>query len=353
MRRATLAHQLETLSSVPDAKDLSTLINAFAGIGKELARLIGDRACGAPVWDRADGARPLPGDEEDRIELPHGHAEQRAQLASRAHEIVRRHLGATGCVAKLVSALRIDAEEICVGEHARFVVYADPLDGLGDGRTERETGELGSIFGVYERHGGTASVGTMLRGGAEQVAAAYLLYGADTVFVYTTGAGVEGHTLDRARDAFVLTHERIRCPDRGGLLGANLHRARDWPCEIREFIEHLTERGPQRHRYSLRHCGTVVADLHRSLLHGGVTLFPPDREHENGALQLLNDCAPLAMIAEQAGGKASTGHDRILDLRAYSLHEHSPLVIGSARDVELCEQFMCGRAPAAIAVTKT
>lgn len=339
MARATLAQQLHSPFHEPDAIGLSDLIVAFGEYGRCITREINAAALdlgesGDPASDGAL-ATDAPGAKQRRMA-----AGVEQQLRRRAYDLVREHLAATGRVALLIAAMRAQPEVLSAGERAQFVVYVDLLDGLGNVGIN---GELGSIFGVYRRAGDTGSHSAVLRGGAEQIAAGYLLYGASTVFVFTTGAGVHGYTLDRTRDEFVLTHERIRCPDRGGLLGANLGRAGDWPFEIREFIEHLTLRSPDRTRYSLRYSGSVVAALHQSLLRGGVTFFPPDREHESGALQLLNDCAPLALIAEQAGGKASTGHDRILDMRAYSLHERSPLVIGSARDVELFERFMCGR----------
>lgn len=341
MARATLAQQLQSLPYDSNTNAPIDLIVAFAEWGKRLTREINEAAL-----DQGEPAAVASGclqRTDERDVTPHTTAGAQQPLQARAYDLVREQLAATGRVALLVSALRAEPEVLCAGEQAQFVVYVDPLDGLVNVGIN---GELGSIFGVYRRAGDTESRNAVLRGGAEQIAAGYVLYGASTVFVFTTGAGVHGYTLDRARDEFVLTHEHIRCPDRGGLLGANLGRAGEWPFEIRDFIEHLTLRSAERTRYSLRYSGTVVAALHQSLLRGGVTFFPPDREHESGALQLLNDCAPLALIAEQAGGKASTGHDRILDMRAYSLHERSPLVIGSARDVELFERFMCGRAQA-------
>lgn len=330
MVRATLTQHLDE-QGVGSA-ELRGLITAFGDVGRKLSRAIGEAVLRPPA---DSSVRDRVGSNADE-----GIDPIVAALQTQAHDIVREHLASTGCVALLASAHRAEPEIISTSEHGRFVVYVDPLDGLANAGIN---GELGSIFGAYRREGELSSRDALLRGGAEQVAAGYVLYGASTMLVYTTGAGVQGYTLDRTRDEFVLTHAHIRCPDHGGWLAANLSRAGDWAYEIREFVEHVTRGLSQRGRYSLRFSGAVVADLHQSLLRGGVTFYPADREHENGALQLLNDCAPLAMIAEQAGGKASTGHDRILDMRAYSLHEHCPLVIGSVRDVELFEQFMCGR----------
>ena len=216
----------------------------------------------------------------------------------------------------------------------------DPLDGSSNTDID---GAVGTIFGIYPRAGSgpVDEARDLLRKGSEQIAAGYVLYGPATVLVYTAGDGAFGFTLDEDRGEFVLTHDRIRCPARGHYYSANLGHIREWHRGIRKYIEYLTERDPATGRpYSLRYVGALVADLHRSLIEGGLYFYPADEGHANGKLRLLYECAPLGFVIEQAGGRASTGTQRILEVRAGAIHQRVPFVIGSAEDVELYESFM-------------
>ncbi len=161
------------------------------------------------------------------------------------------------------------------------------------------------------------------------------------MFVYSTGANVNGFTLDHDVGEFILSHEEIRCPLRGPYYSANLGRYHAWQPNIRAFSDFLIERDPGSGRpYSLRYSGALVADLHRCLLEGGIYLYPGDRDNPEGKLRLLYECAPLAFVVEAAGGRASTGTKRVLDLRPESLHQRAPLAIGSSGEVELLEKFV-------------
>lgn len=214
---------------------------------------------------------------------------------------------------------------------AQYVLCIDPLDGSSNVDVN---GDVGTIFGIYRREGNSGNVeSAFLRKGSEQVAAGYVMYGASTMLVYTVGRGVQGFTLDRGLGEFILSHDNITCPPTGKCYSANLSNLPQWSSGIRDYVESLND--PENGRiYSMRYNGALVADFHRCLLEGGIYFYPGDISHAEGKLRLLYECAPLAMLAEQAGGSASDGCRRILDIHARSLHQQSPLAIGSAQDVD-------------------
>jgi fructose-1,6-bisphosphatase I len=159
------------------------------------------------------------------------------------------------------------------------------------------------------------------------------------MFVYTTGQGVHGFTYDPSVGEFLLSHEDIRMPARGKIYSVNEGNWSRWESGVQEYVAHLKGNGDGR-PYSARYVGSLVADVHRSLLYGGIFLYPADQKNKQGKLRLLYEAAPLAFIAEQAGGAASDGHRRIMDLIPESLHQRTPLVIGSYEDVLEAESFI-------------
>ena len=240
-------------------------------------------------------------------------------------------LAETGFVAAVVSEELPEATPVSRGSAARYVVCMDPLDGSSNTDIN---GPVGTIFGIRRC------------ARAAQVAAGYVLYGPSTVFVYTCGTGVNGFTWDDERGVFVLTHPAIRCPRQGHYYSTNLGHYHEWHPHIQRCIDYLTAHDPLTHRpYSLRYTGALVADVHRCLLEGGLYFYPADAAHQQGKLRLLYECAPLAFVVEQAGGCASSGAARILDIQADTLHQRMPLVIGSAHDVALYEQFLANGRP--------
>jgi fructose-1,6-bisphosphatase I len=269
---------------------------------------------------------------------PTGDAQKKLDIFG--HEMVVEAFADTGLVSAIVSEERDAVQQVAGGSDAMYILCVDPLDGSSNTDIN---GPVGTIFGVYRRvsTGSHAIEPDLFRKGSEQVAAGYVLYGPSTVLVYTCGDGVDGFTLDDELDEFLLSHDNIRCPARGHYYSANLGHYREWHPNIQRFIEYLTAHDRTTHRpYSLRYTGALVADVHRSLLEGGLYFYPPDAEHQAGKLRLLYECAPLAFVVEQAGGRASTGTQRILDIQAQSIHQHVPLVIGSAEDVTLYERFL-------------
>lgn len=274
---------------------------------------------------------------------PTGDAQKKLDVFG--NETVVEAFAASGLVAAIVSEELDEAKHMPGASDARYVLCVDPLDGSSNTDIN---GPVGTIFGIYRRvtSGPHETMQDLLRKGSEQVAAGYVLYGPSTVLVYTCGDGINGFTLDHDLGEFLLSHEHISCPRRGRYYSANLGHAHEWHPNIQQFIDYLADHDPTTRRpYSLRYTGALVADVHRCLLEGGLYFYPPDAEHKEGKLRLLYECAPLAFVVEQAGGRASTGTQRILDIQAESIHQRAPLVIGSAEDVALYEKFLADGRP--------
>ncbi|MCD6281187.1 MAG: class 1 fructose-bisphosphatase [Deltaproteobacteria bacterium] len=224
-----------------------------------------------------------------------------------------------------------------------YVVMFDPLDGSSN----VDAGvSIGTIFSIHRRKSkgpGDGNVEDCLQPGHSQYAAGYIIYSTSTIFVYTTGAGVNGFTLDPAVGEFVLSHPDIRIPERGKIYSINEGYYNYWKKGTREYIDYLkSDENSIKKPYSLRYIGSLVADFHRNLLYGGIFLYPEDTKdpkRPTGKLRLLYEANPLAYVVEQAGGYASTGYERILDVEPTGLHQRVPLIIGSKLDVLEYEEF--------------
>jgi fructose-1,6-bisphosphatase I len=225
----------------------------------------------------------------------------------------------------------------------KYMLLFDPLDGSSNTDVNMP---LGTIFSVlrYEGTGGLPSDAELVRKGTEQVAAGYLMYGSSTMLVFTSGKGVNGFTLDPGIGEYLLTHENIRIPPRGKVYGVNEGNYHKWPAGTQRYIDYLKQSDKATGRpYSSRYSGCLTADVHRILLGGGIYLYPGETDKPEGKLRLLYEANPLAMVVEQAGGKAGTGTMRILDVEPKVLHQRVPLLIGSAEDVGLAEAFIQGK----------
>ena len=224
----------------------------------------------------------------------------------------------------------------------KYVLLFDPLDGSSNIDANVS---VGTIFSIHKRKtpGKEATIEDCLRKGAEQVAAGYIVYGSSTMMVYTTGSGVHGFTLDPSIGEFLLSHESIKIPSKGKIYSINEGNASTWDEGTKKYIAYLKESDQTTGRpYSLRYIGSLVADFHRNLLYGGIFLYPADckdPKKPKPKLRLLYEAAPLAFIVEQAGGIASTGKERIMDIQAAELHQKVPLIIGSKEDVLIYEKF--------------
>jgi len=222
----------------------------------------------------------------------------------------------------------------------KYLLLVDPLDGSSNIDIN---GTVGTIFSITRRSDETLEetpAKDFLQKGTRQVAAGYIMYGPSTILVFTNGDGVHGFTLDPGIGEFVLSHPNIQMPKRGKAYSINVGNCSNWEPSMRQYIDHLNDVDAASGRpYSLRYVGSLVADFHRVLLEGGVYLYPGDKKKPNGKLRLLYECFPLAFIAEQAGGSASNGKQRILDLEPSTLHQRCPLIIGSTEDVAMADKF--------------
>ena len=227
--------------------------------------------------------------------------------------------------------------------HGKYMLLFDPLDGSSNTDVNMP---LGTVFSIlrYDGKGGLPSEPELIRRGTQQVAAGYIMYGSSTMLVFTAGQGVHGFTLDPGVGEYVLSHESIEIPPRGKVYAANEGNYHKWPAGIRQFVDHLKGHDKATGRpYSSRYSGCMVADVHRILLGGGIYLYPGETDKPEGKLRLLYEANPLAMVMEKAGGRASTGTMRILEVEPKGLHQRVPLIIGSREEVSLAEEFVQGR----------
>lgn len=232
-----------------------------------------------------------------------------------------------------------------VSKHGKYVVAIDPLDGSSNIESNVS---LGTLFSIYRRRTvrGAAQLEDFLQPGRNLVAAGYVIYGSSTMLVYTTGYGVNGFTLDPSVGLFILSHPDIKYPDTGIIYSINEANYFSFPEGVRQYIHYCQEEDPATHRpYSTRYIGSMVADVHRNMVRGGVFLYPGTTKNRKGKLRLIYECNPVAFLAEQAGGKASDGFRRILDIQPTMLHERSPLFVGPVYMVEKAEQLMTEHSP--------
>ena len=224
----------------------------------------------------------------------------------------------------------------------KYILMFDPLDGSSNIDVNVS---IGTIFSIHRRvtEGGPGTEKDCLQQGTKQVAAGYIIYGSSTMLVYTTGDGVHGFTLDPLVGEFFLSHENIKIPTRGKTYSINEGNRAKWTPGVTQWVDRLkTDEAPGGKPYGLRYVGTLVADFHRTLLKGGVFAYPGDRSAPEGKLRLLYECAPMAFIAEAAGGAASTGTQRVLEVQPKALHQRVPLFIGSKDDVEDAVRYAAG-----------
>ena len=226
-------------------------------------------------------------------------------------------------------------------QKGKYVVAMDPVDGSSNIEVNVP---IGTIFSVYKRvttEGTSATVDDLLQPGRMMVAAGYVIYGSSTILVYTTGNGVNGFTYDPSVGLFFLSHPDMRIPEEGTIYSVNEANYIYFPDGVKRYIKYCQEDDKQTNRpYSTRYVGSLVADVHRNMIRGGIFIYPGNQKNPMGKLRLLYECAPMAFIIEQAGGKASDGFNPILDIEPYDIHQRSPLFIGSRKMVDKAEEFM-------------
>jgi fructose-1,6-bisphosphatase I len=212
-------------------------------------------------------------------------------------------------------------------DREKYVVLVDPIDGSSNLEVSCTSG---SIFSIRRLRDGLDV--SILQQGTAQVAAGYVMYGTSVVLVYSAGDGVHSFVLDEEIGEFVLDREEIRMPRRGKILSANFANQYRWGRPTRAFVEALLSANDG--QYSMRYAGALVADLHQILHYGGLYFYPEDDERPSGKLRLLYECAPLAMIAEQAGGECTTGKQRVMEICPEKVHQRTPFAIGSRYEIE-------------------
>jgi fructose-1,6-bisphosphatase I len=263
------------------------------------------------------------------------------RLDEEANETLISVLGRRGHCAAIASEELEHERVLSTDPRAKYLVVFDPLDGSSNIDVNIS---IGTIFGVLrkESKGAGALTTDFLRPGRELVAAGYVLYGSSTLLVITTGVGgVHGFTYDPTVGEFFLSHENIRIPERSPLYSVNEGNSAYWSKGVKAWLEWLKEEDKATQRpYGARYVGSLVADAHRTLMKGGIFAYPEDRKNPQGKLRLLYEANPFAFIFEAAGGKATNGYERILELQPTSLHGRTPVVLGSPGDVTTFEQFI-------------
>ena len=316
-------HVLQQLQSFgPDAQDVSALMSRIALAGKLIAR----RLSRAGLVEDAlgfTGRENVQGESVKKMDVY-------------ANDVFISVFKQSGLVCRLASEEM--EEPFYIPENCpigRYTLLYDPIDGSSNVDINLN---VGSIFAIRRQTGDDLdrSAADLLTHGRDQLAAGYILYGPTTVLVYSIGHGVHSFTLDPSLGEFILPAEHIQLPAHGSNYSVNEGTFWQWEESIRDFTRYV-----HRHEgYSSRYSGALVGDFHRILFQGGVFLYPGTVKNPHGKLRLLYETAPLAFLAEQAGGQASTGTQRLLDVVPTELHQRTPVVIGSAEDVALVESFI-------------
>ncbi len=232
-----------------------------------------------------------------------------------------------------------------VSKNAKYIVCIDPLDGSSNIDVNVA---VGTIFSIYRRKSteGLAVLSDVLQKGTEQVAAGYVIYGSSTMLVYTTGKGVNGFTLDPSIGEFCLSHPDMKIPEDGTIYSINEGNYVHFPEGVKKYLKYAQVEDKATNRpYTSRYIGSMVADIHRNLIKGGIFIYPTTAASPAGKLRLLYECNPMAFIIEQAGGIASDGLNRILDIEPKTLHQRTSLFIGSPKMVRMAEQLMLEHSP--------
>ena len=261
--------------------------------------------------------------------------EEVQKLDEFANNTLVRCLGYRGNVGILVSEEDEEPHVIQEAESGKYIVLFDPLDGSSNINANVS---IGTIFSILERTGkghGKDVMGHILQPGSKQVAAGYVVYGSSTVLAYTAGKGVHMFTLDPSIGAFVLAKANIQMPRAARIYSVNEAYRESFPEGIQKYLDWAKEAG----NYSSRYIGSLVADFHRTLIRGGVFIYPGTKKSPQGKLRLLYEANPLSFVAEQAGGVATDGEKRILDIQPKTMHERTPLIIGSKDEVARVTSF--------------
>jgi fructose-1,6-bisphosphatase I/sedoheptulose-1,7-bisphosphatase len=270
-----------------------------------------------------------------------GEVQTRLDLIS--NEVMIGETEWTGHLAAMASEQMEDVYPVpAPGRGGKYLLVFDPLDGSGNLDANNSAGTIFSILRSPDP-GAEPRAGHFLQPGVAQVGAGFALYGPSTMLILTTGDGVDGFTLDRDIGAFVLTHPQLRIPADCGEFAIDASNERFWEPPVRRYIQECLagRTGPRGRDFNMRWIASLVAETYRILTHGGVFLYPRDSKEPAvpGRLRLLYECNPVSFIVEQAGGAASTGRERVMEIQPLSLHQHVPLILGSRNEVERIERY--------------
>lgn len=319
--------------------EFATVISSIALACKQIGSLV-NRA-GISNLTGLAGEQNVQGEDQKKLDV----------VSNEVFSNCLRSCGRTGVIASEEEDTPVAVEETFSGE---YVVVFDPLDGSSN----IDAGiSVGSIFGVYAPSEECRiedmddpeammekCVLNVCKAGNELLAAGYCLYSSSTVLVLSVGQGVWGFTFDPLVGEFILSHPDIKIPEKGKIYAFNEGNYQGWTPELQDYINSLKDASLWGGKpYSSRYIGSLVGDFHRTLLYGGIYGYPGDTKNPNGKLRLLYECAPMSFLAEQAGGKGSTGVQRVLDIIPQEVHQRVPLFVGSKDEVEYLEQKMAGK----------
>ena len=313
----------------------------------ELSRLLSAIGLAARVVNREVNKAGLMEDILGDVGGQNVQGEQQKKLDVYADEEFIRALKDRGEVCGIASEEKEGVIEFKSGYAVggQYVVAIDPLDGSSNIDVNVS---IGTIFSIYRRtsESGPATFEDFMQKGTEQVAAGYIIYGSSTMLVYTTGNGVNGFTLDPSIGAFFLSHPNMKIPKDGNIYSINEGNYARFPEGVKQYIKYCqVEDSATKRPYSSRYIGSAVADFHRNLIKGGIYIYPTTTSSPNGKLRLLYEANPFAFLMEQAGGLATDGFNRILDIQPTSLHQRTPLFMGSENMVKTAMTLMKENTP--------
>jgi fructose-1,6-bisphosphatase I len=339
MQRSTNNTNTPSIESSRIAQSIGTALDRFIKNNQsqfqyasgELSQLLRDIALASKVVNRevnkaglidlmgAIGSQNMAGDEQQKLDVL-------------ANIRFTRALMKGGEVCALVSE---ESESfVDLNNEGHYVIAIDPLDGSSNIDVNVS---IGTIFSVYRRKspaGTPIQTSDILQKGREQVAAGYVLYGSSTMLVYTTGHGVNGFTYEPSLGEYFLSHPNMKIPADGKIYSVNEGSANSFSQPVKDYLQYCKDKS-----YTARYIGSLVADFHRNLLKGGIYIYPATARDPNGKLRLMYECNALAFVVEQAGGKASNGSERILDIALNDLHQRTAFYVGSSNMVEKAESF--------------
>lgn len=314
-------HVLQQHSFSPEAQDLSAIMNRLGLAAKLIARRLSRAGL-------TEGALGFTGDVNIQ-------GESVKKMDTYSNEVFISVFEQSGLVSRLISEEMENPYPIDSCPTGRYTLLYDPIDGSSNVDINLN---VGSIFSIRPQEGADSngSADDLLQDGHKQLAAGYVLYGPSTILVYSMGRGVHTFTLDPSLGEFILSTENVRLPDHGPVYSVNEGNFWQWDEAIRDYVRYV-----HRHEgYSARYSGALVSDFHRILLQGGVFLYPGTLKKPEGKIRLLYESVPLAFLAEQAGGRASTGTQELMGVVPDKLHARTPVVIGSKDNVAMVESFI-------------